>query len=79
MDLAHLRRLLDRAELMRTLERHRGRDTRIADWLHHLEHQHGGIEDSGARVEVIPGSGHATPYDRPEAFNRLLLEFLAAH
>jgi len=33
----------------------------------------------GARVEVIPGSGHATPYDRPEAFNRLLLEFLAAH
>ena len=33
----------------------------------------------GARVEVVPGSGHATPYDRPEAFNRLLLAFLAAH
>ena len=25
------------------------RDPRIADWLHRLEHQHGGIEDSGAR------------------------------
>jgi 3-oxoadipate enol-lactonase len=33
----------------------------------------------GARVEVVPGSGHATPYDRPDAFNRLLLDFLSAH
>jgi len=33
----------------------------------------------GARVEVVPASGHATPYDQPEAFNRLLLEFLAGH
>jgi 3-oxoadipate enol-lactonase len=33
----------------------------------------------GARLAVVPGSGHATPYDRPEVFNRLLLEFLAAH
>ena len=49
MDLAELRRLLDRLELMRTLERHRCRDERIADWLRRLEHQHGGIEDSGAR------------------------------
>jgi len=30
----------------------------------------------GAHVVVVPGSGHATPYDRPGAFNRLLLEFL---
>jgi pimeloyl-ACP methyl ester carboxylesterase len=33
----------------------------------------------GARVEVVPGSGHVTPVDRPDAFNRLLLEFLAGH
>lgn len=33
----------------------------------------------GARVVVVPGSGHATPYDQPAAFNRLLLEFIAAH
>ena len=33
----------------------------------------------GACVTVVPGSGHATPYDRPEVFNRLLLEFLAGH
>jgi 3-oxoadipate enol-lactonase len=33
----------------------------------------------GARVEVVPASGHATPYDQPETFNRLLLDFLAEH
>ena len=33
----------------------------------------------GARVAVVPGSGHVTPVDRPEVFNRLLLEFLASH
>jgi len=33
-----------------------------------------GIE--GARLEVIEGSGHATPIDAAEAFNSLLLEFL---
>ena len=33
----------------------------------------------GARVEVVPGSGHVTPVDRPEVFNRLLGEFLASH
>jgi pimeloyl-ACP methyl ester carboxylesterase len=33
----------------------------------------------GARMAVVPGSGHATPYDQPQAFNRLLVEFLAAH
>jgi 3-oxoadipate enol-lactonase len=29
-----------------------------------------------ARLEVLPESGHATPIDSPEAFNRLLMEFL---
>jgi 3-oxoadipate enol-lactonase len=33
-----------------------------------------GIE--GARLEVIEGSGHATPIDAPEAFNAALLRFL---
>ncbi|MBV9322865.1 MAG: HNH endonuclease [Chloroflexi bacterium] len=49
MDLAELRRRLDREVLTDCLERHRGRDTRIAEWIQHLEHQHGGVEDSGAR------------------------------
>lgn len=31
----------------------------------------------GARLVVVPGSGHATPYDRPELFNRLVLEFIS--
>jgi 3-oxoadipate enol-lactonase len=33
----------------------------------------------GARIVVIPASGHATPYDQPGTFNRVLLEFLAQH
>lgn len=32
-----------------------------------------------ARLLVVPASGHATPHDQPEAFNRALLEFLAQH
>jgi pimeloyl-ACP methyl ester carboxylesterase len=32
-----------------------------------------------ARLLVVPASGHATPHDQPEAFNRALLEFLARH
>ena len=32
-----------------------------------------------ARVVVVPASGHATPYDQPDTFNRLLVEFLDAH
>jgi hypothetical protein len=49
MDLARLRGLLDRVELLRALGPYRWRDSRVADWLQRLEHQHGGIEDSGAR------------------------------
>lgn len=30
----------------------------------------------GARLELIQGSGHATPLDAPERFNRVLLAFL---
>jgi TraM recognition site of TraD and TraG len=48
MDLARLRRLLDREELLRALEPFR-RDARVGDWVRRLEHQHGGVEDSGAR------------------------------
>ena len=32
-----------------------------------------------ARLVVVPASGHATPHDQPEVFNRALLEFLAQH
>ncbi len=31
----------------------------------------------GARLEVIEGSGHATPLDSPDEFNRILQEFLS--
>jgi pimeloyl-ACP methyl ester carboxylesterase len=31
----------------------------------------------GAQLLVIPHSGHATPYDQSEAFNRAVLEFVA--
>ena len=30
----------------------------------------------GARLEVIRGAGHSSNLDRPEAFNRVLLDFL---
>jgi 3-oxoadipate enol-lactonase len=30
-----------------------------------------------ARLLVVSGSGHATPYDQPDLFNRLVLEFLS--
>ncbi len=33
----------------------------------------------GARLVVVPASGHATPMDRADAFNRLVLGFIAAH
>src|SRR3972149_5320291 len=31
----------------------------------------------GARLVLVPGSGHATPVDRADAFNGVLHEFLA--
>jgi 3-oxoadipate enol-lactonase len=30
----------------------------------------------GARLHVVADSGHATPHDQPDVFNRLVLEFL---
>ena len=33
----------------------------------------------GSRLLVIPDSGHATPYDQAELFNRTVSEFIAAH
>jgi pimeloyl-ACP methyl ester carboxylesterase len=30
----------------------------------------------GARLEFIPGAGHAANMDNAEAFNRVVLEFL---
>jgi pimeloyl-ACP methyl ester carboxylesterase len=36
----------------------------------------GGIP--GARVLVVPDSGHATPYDQPDRFNGAVLDFLAS-
>ena len=33
----------------------------------------------GAQMVVVPDSGHATPSDQPELFNRIILEFIAAH
>lgn len=33
----------------------------------------------GARLVVIPHSGHATPTDQPVRFNRLVLDFLGEH
>jgi 3-oxoadipate enol-lactonase len=34
---------------------------------------------AGARKVVIPGSGHMSPMEAPAAFNRVVLDFLAAH
>jgi pimeloyl-ACP methyl ester carboxylesterase len=33
----------------------------------------------GARLLVVPASGHATPHDQPAVFNRALVEFLCAN
>jgi 3-oxoadipate enol-lactonase len=32
----------------------------------------------GARFALIADSGHATPYDQPEAFNQVVLDFIAS-
>ena len=34
---------------------------------------------AGARKAVVPGAGHMLPMEDPVAFNRIVLEFLAAH
>ncbi len=31
---------------------------------------------TGARLVIVPDSGHATPYDQPDLFNRTVLSFL---
>ena len=36
------------------------------------------VARSGARMVVVPDSGHLTPIDQPERFNEVLREFLAA-
>jgi len=36
-------------------------------------------EIPGARLLVVPDSGHATNIDQPDAFNRAVLDFVAAH
>ena len=73
MDLAELRRRLDRDVLKECLERHRGRDAKIDDWLHRLEHQHGGIEDSGARgLDRALGTLLDGPALRGDCFRREL-------
>ena len=30
----------------------------------------------GARMAVVPGAGHSVHFERPETFNRMVLEFL---
>ena len=36
-------------------------------------------EIPGAKQEVLKDCGHIAPMENPEAFNKLLLEFLEAH
>jgi len=38
-----------------------------------------GRDIPGARVELVPDSGHVTNRDQPTIFNRIVLDFLAAH
>ena len=38
-----------------------------------------GVSREGARLVVVPDSGHATPGDQPARFNRIVLEFIGAH
>jgi pimeloyl-ACP methyl ester carboxylesterase len=36
------------------------------------------LRPTGARLEVIRGAGHSSNLDQPEAFNRVLLDFLGS-
>ena len=50
------------------------------DWLKGIEYAQilqEGIP--GAELHLIPGAGHASCWENPEVFNRLVLEFLAAN
>ena len=38
-----------------------------------------GRDIPGARVELVPDSGHVTNRDQPTIFNRIVLDFLATH
>ena len=38
-----------------------------------------GRDIPGARVELVPDSGHVTNRDQPTIFNRIVLDFLAVH
>jgi pimeloyl-ACP methyl ester carboxylesterase len=51
------------------------RDTTVARSAQHLLHR--SIPD--AQLLIIPDSGHATPYDQSEMFNRAVLEFIGGH
>ena len=33
---------------------------------------------AGSRLEIIPGAGHCANFERPAAFNHVVMEFLAA-
>jgi pimeloyl-ACP methyl ester carboxylesterase len=32
----------------------------------------------GAELRIMPGTGHFAPFEQPQEFNRIVLEFLAA-
>ena len=36
------------------------------------------MRSASARLEIIPGAGHAANMDNAEAFNRVVLEFLGS-
>jgi hypothetical protein len=55
MDLASLRRLLDRDILRNALISFKDRDPRIADWLHRLEHQAAASRTAELEASTCPG------------------------
>jgi len=48
------------------------------DEPYHAASQYMQSKVPGSRLEVIPDAGHAANMDQPEAFNRVLLEFLGS-